>query len=224
MKRSHTLLTLLAATLLLGSPAALAEDAAATAPRRAGGAGGGGPMQSMTDEQRQAMQQVSEETKELNTKLTEARKELGGAIYAEKVDEAAIREKAATVAKIDADLYVARAKAFAKVRSKFTPEQIEAFKSNPGGNFDISAFTHRSIYNRDRHRIEMHLISRKAQSVRVLGHNFSFRPGESIHTESSYKYSLERFTALARGADWKVRESWTDKANMFSVHALAASS
>jgi len=68
----------------------------------------------------------------------------------------------------------------------------------------------------------MHLISRKAQSVRVLGHNFSFRPGESIHTESSYKYSLERFTALARAADWKVRESWTDKAAMFSVHALAA--
>ena len=131
MKRSHTLLTLLAATLLVSTPAIQAEDAAANAPRRAGGSGGA--MQGMSDEQRQALQQVSEETKELNSKLSEARKELGGAIYAEKLDEKMIRDKAAAVAKIDADLYVARAKAFAKVRSKFTPEQIEAFKSNPGG-------------------------------------------------------------------------------------------
>ena len=130
MKRSHTLLTLLAATLLVSTPAIQAEDAAANAPRRAGG---GGALQGMSDEQRQALQQVSEETKELTTKLSEARKELGGAIYAEKLDEKVIRDKAAAVAKIDADLSVARAKAFAKVRSKFTPEQIEAFKSNPGG-------------------------------------------------------------------------------------------
>ena len=82
---------------------------------------------------------------------------------------------------------------------------------------------HRSIYNRDRHRIEMHLISRKAQRVRVLGHHFSFRPGESIHTENSYKYSFDRFTALAQASGWQVKESWTDKGRMFSVHALTAS-
>jgi dimethylhistidine N-methyltransferase len=111
----------------------------------------------------------------------------------------------------------------AGVTARFNLNVLVRINRELGGNFDLSAFTHRSIYNRDRHRIEMHLISRKAQSVRVLGRNFSFRPGESIHTESSYKYSLERFTALARGADWRVRESWTDKARMFSVHALAAS-
>jgi uncharacterized SAM-dependent methyltransferase len=87
----------------------------------------------------------------------------------------------------------------------------------------MSAFTHRAIYNRDRHRIEMHLISRKSQTVRVLGRSFSFRAGESIHTESSYKYSLERFAALARGSGWTPREQWTDPAGMFSVHALVAS-
>src|SRR4029077_20633432 len=84
-------------------------------------------------------------------------------------------------------------------------------------------FTHRAIYNRERHRIEMHLISRKAQTVRVLGRSFSFRAGESIHTESSYKYSLDRFTALAQGSGWTPLESWTDAAGMFSVHALVAS-
>ena len=92
-----------------------------------------------------------------------------------------------------------------------------------GGNFDISAFTHRAIYNRERHRIEMHLISKKTQTVRMLGTSFSFRPGESIHTESSYKYSVERFAALARGSGWNVRESWTDDNRMFSVHALTVS-
>ena len=52
----------------------------------------------------------------------------------------------------------------------------------------------------------MHLISRKAQTVRVLGRSFSFRAGETIHTESSYKYSLERFTALAHGSGWTPRD------------------
>jgi uncharacterized SAM-dependent methyltransferase len=58
--------------------------------------------------------------------------------------------------------------------------------------------------------------------VRFLGTSFAFRSGESIHTENSYKYSIERFAALARSAGWKVCESWMDQAKMFSVHALVA--
>ena len=111
----------------------------------------------------------------------------------------------------------------AGITARFNLNVLVRINRELGGNFDISAFTHRSIYNRERHRIEMHLISKKAQSVRVLGRNFSFRPGESIHTESSYKYSLERFTALARGSGWTMRASWTDPEMMFSVHALTAS-
>jgi dimethylhistidine N-methyltransferase len=111
----------------------------------------------------------------------------------------------------------------AGVTARFNLNVLVRINRELGGNFDLSAFTHRSIYNRDRHRIEMHLISRKAQNVRILGKNFSFRPGESIHTESSYKYSLPRFAALARSSGWTVRESWTDAAKMFSVHALVAS-
>jgi L-histidine Nalpha-methyltransferase len=111
----------------------------------------------------------------------------------------------------------------AGVTARFNLNVLVRINRELGGNFDLPAFSHRSIYNRDRHRIEMHLISRKAQSVRILGNTFSFRPGESIHTENSYKYSLERFTELARSAGWTVRESWTDAAKMFSVHALVAS-
>lgn len=111
----------------------------------------------------------------------------------------------------------------AGVTAKFNLNVLERINRELGGNFDLSGFIHRSIYNRDRHRIEMHLISRKAQSVRVLGHRFSFRPGESIHTENSYKYSLDRFAGLAQESGWQVTESWTDEARMFSVHALTTS-
>src|SRR4030088_2218390 len=111
----------------------------------------------------------------------------------------------------------------AGVTARFNLNVLVRINRELGGNFDISGFMHRSIYNRERHRIEMHLIAKKAQSVRILGRSFSFRAGESIHTESSYKYSLERFTALARGSGWIPLELWTDAPRMFSVHALVAS-
>ena len=110
----------------------------------------------------------------------------------------------------------------AGVTARFNLNVLVRINRELGGNFDLSAFAHRAIYNRDRHRIEMHLISRKKQTVRLLGTSFAFRPGESIHTENSYKYSIDRFAALARGSGWRVRQSWTDGAKMFSVHALTA--
>jgi len=80
----------------------------------------------------------------------------------------------------------------AGVTARFNLNVLHRINRELGGNFDLSGFRHRAIYNRERHRIEMHLISRRAQSVRVLGRSFSFRVGETIHTESSYKYSLDR--------------------------------
>jgi dimethylhistidine N-methyltransferase len=110
----------------------------------------------------------------------------------------------------------------AGITARFNLNVLVRINRELGANFDLSAFTHSAIYNRERHRIEMHLVSRKPQTVRMLGTSFSFRPGESIHTENSYKYSIERFAALARDAGWRVRESWTDANAMFSVHALVA--
>jgi dimethylhistidine N-methyltransferase len=111
----------------------------------------------------------------------------------------------------------------AGVTARFNLNVLVRINQELGGNFDLSAFTHRAIYNRERHRIEMHLISKKPQTVRMLGRSFTFRSGESIHTESSYKYSLDRFTALARSSGWTPTASWTDAKGMFSVHALVAS-
>jgi dimethylhistidine N-methyltransferase len=111
----------------------------------------------------------------------------------------------------------------AGVTARFNLNVLVRINQELGGNFDLSAFTHRAIYNRERHRIEMHLVSRKPQTVRMLGRSFAFHAGESIHTESSYKYSLDRFTALARESGWTPTASWTDADGMFSVHALVAS-
>lgn len=110
----------------------------------------------------------------------------------------------------------------AGVTARFNLNVLVRANNELGANFDLSAFSHRAIYNRERHRIEMHLVSRKAQTVRVLGRNFAFSEGETIHTESSYKYSLDRFVSLARNAGWMPKASWTDAAGMFSVHVLVA--
>lgn len=89
------------------------------------------------------------------------------------------------------------------------------------GKFDLSSFEHHAFYNRERHRIEMHLASNKRQKVRVAGETIEFRAGETIHTESSYKYSVDSFSALARGSGWTPVASWSDPDRYFGVHALA---
>ncbi len=111
----------------------------------------------------------------------------------------------------------------AGVTARFNLNVLHRINRELGGDFDVGAFIHRAVYNRDRHRIEMHLISKKALTAEVLGQKFSFRPGESIHTENSYKYSIERFALLARVSGWALLETWTDPQAMFSVHALVAS-
>jgi dimethylhistidine N-methyltransferase len=90
-----------------------------------------------------------------------------------------------------------------------------------GGTFDLKSFEHHAFYNRERHRVEMHLASSRRQKVRVAGESIDFRAGETIHTESSYKYSANSFSALARGTGWKPLISWGDPNRYFCVHALA---
>ena len=88
------------------------------------------------------------------------------------------------------------------------------------GNFDLQAFDHVAFYNKALGRIEMHLESFKKQSVTVSGHEFYFEPGERIHTESSYKYNIDEFRALASSAGFVPSKVWTDSNELFSVHFL----
>ena len=86
-------------------------------------------------------------------------------------------------------------------------------------DFDVDAFSHRAFYNSERRRIEMHLVSGRRQTVNIAGHLIEFAANETIHTESSYKYTIESFGLLAQSAGWTPIRAWTD--GFFSVHALA---
>jgi dimethylhistidine N-methyltransferase len=110
----------------------------------------------------------------------------------------------------------------AGITAKFNLNLLVRMNRELGANFDVSSFVHRALYNRECHRIEMHLYSRKAQKVRLRGRTISFAAGESIHTENSYKYSVLRLGALARASGWRLNTSWTDARAMFSVHLLRA--
>ncbi|MFT6286072.1 MAG: dimethylhistidine N-methyltransferase [Alcanivorax sp.] len=86
--------------------------------------------------------------------------------------------------------------------------------------FDRAEFEHKAFYNTELQRIEMHLVSRRGQSIRCNGGSISMSPGESIHTENSYKYSIAGFSELAVSAGLQVQRSWVDEDNLFSVHYL----
>ena len=108
----------------------------------------------------------------------------------------------------------------AGLTAKFNLNLLARINHELDGDFDLERFDHRAFYNSERHRIEMHLVSKTRQHVRVAGRAFEFAAGESIHTENSYKYSLDHFTTLARGAGWTPVAVWTDAGKNFSVHAL----
>ncbi|CAO4177166.1 L-histidine N(alpha)-methyltransferase [Methylorubrum aminovorans] len=108
----------------------------------------------------------------------------------------------------------------AGVTAAFNLNLLHRINRELDGEIDPDAFAHRAFFNEAASRIEMHLVSRRAQSVRVGGRGFAFAEGESIHTENSYKYTLDSFRALAARAGWASVEAWTDRDGLFSVHAL----
>jgi dimethylhistidine N-methyltransferase len=108
----------------------------------------------------------------------------------------------------------------AGVTEAFNLNLLKRIDRELGGDFNPACFEHHAFFNRERSRIEMHLAAVKRHKVHVLGDTIEFRAGETIHTENSYKYSIDSFGALARGAGWTPIKHWTDSAGYFSIHAL----
>ncbi|MFP5305350.1 MAG: L-histidine N(alpha)-methyltransferase [Gammaproteobacteria bacterium] len=109
----------------------------------------------------------------------------------------------------------------AGVTAQFNLNLLARANRELGGNFDLSAFRHRAFYNGERQRIEMHLVSVRDQVVRVGGQTFRFRKGESLHTESSYKYTLESIAAMAAAAGWRPVQQWLDERRWFEICLFA---
>lgn len=108
----------------------------------------------------------------------------------------------------------------AGVTAKFNLNLLTRINRELRGAFKLDTFEHHAFYNRERNRIEMHLASLKRQKVKVAGECFDFRAGETIHTENSYKYSVESLGALARGVGWIPAGVWTDADKYFSIQAF----
>lgn len=108
----------------------------------------------------------------------------------------------------------------AGVTAAFNLNLLARINRELGGDFDTGAFAHEAAYDTEKGRIEMRLVSRKRQWVRVGRHRFLFQEGERIHTENSYKYTVDGFRELARQAGWEPAAAWSDPEALFSVHDL----
>jgi dimethylhistidine N-methyltransferase len=122
--------------------------------------------------------------------------------------------------KKDAELLHAAYNDSQQLTAAFNLNMLHRINRELEAGFDVQAFAHHAFYNEPQGRVEMHLVSKAAQTVTVAGHVFEFALGESIHTENSYKYSVEEFLALAEKAGFLSKKVWTDDDQLFSVHCL----
>lgn len=88
--------------------------------------------------------------------------------------------------------------------------------------FALDQFFHYAFYNAPEQRIEMHLVSRSRQSLSICGHAFDLAEGETLHTENSYKFTIDGLRAMAQRAGFRPGPVWTDPDRLFSVHWLHA--
>jgi dimethylhistidine N-methyltransferase len=107
------------------------------------------------------------------------------------------------------------------VTAQFNLNVLARLNRELGARFDLSAFQHRAFYDEANHRVEMHLVSTRQQTVRVAGRLIPFSAGESIHTENSYKYTPAQVQALAHDAGYAQCRMWTDAAGWFGVFFLS---
>ena len=86
-----------------------------------------------------------------------------------------------------------------------------------GATFDLDAFRHEAVYNADKGRIEMYLVSLADQAFTIGGRAFSMTTGERLLTEHSHKYTLNGFAALAAATGFTLEKAWTDEDRMFAI-------
>ncbi|PPR79527.1 MAG: Histidine N-alpha-methyltransferase [Alphaproteobacteria bacterium MarineAlpha2_Bin1] len=104
--------------------------------------------------------------------------------------------------------------------AKFNLNILSRLNRELNANFNIKFYKHTAIYNELLNRIEMHIISLKNQSVYIDNEKFYFREKEIIHTENSYKYSLDGFIKLVKNSGFTTLDSWTDDNRFFSILLL----
>jgi dimethylhistidine N-methyltransferase len=108
------------------------------------------------------------------------------------------------------------------ITAQFNLNLLARANTELGTHFRLDQFAHSAFYNPPLQRIEMHLVSLCDQTVPLAGERLHFQEGSSIHTESSYKYTVAGFQALASRAGFRPDAVWLDEARQFSLHWLSA--
>jgi len=106
------------------------------------------------------------------------------------------------------------------ITARFNLNQLVRFNRELGSDFDLRRFEHQALYNPQKGRVEMHIVSTDNQTVHINGATIPFRKGETIWTESSYKYTVEGFRKLAARAGFEPVTVWCDAQHFFSIHHL----
>jgi dimethylhistidine N-methyltransferase len=108
------------------------------------------------------------------------------------------------------------------VTAAFNLNMLSNLNTLIGADFDPSGFAHKAFYNQALGRIEMHLVSLRPQTVTIDGERIVFAEGETIHTESSHKYTFEGVRRLAAAAGWQVKQIYCDERQWFSFSHFVA--
>jgi L-histidine N-alpha-methyltransferase len=92
------------------------------------------------------------------------------------------------------------------------------------GDFDLAGFAHRAIWNAEQTRVEMHLVSTRRQRVRLAGAEVDvwLEEGESIWTESSYKYEPAGIIRMVEAAGFHCEAQWIDDPDRFALTLVRA--
>jgi len=120
--------------------------------------------------------------------------------------------------KKDADILNAAYNDADGITAAFNQNLLTRICEELDADFDLNKFRHHAFYNEQLGRIEMHLVSNESHRVSIGEHCFEFQKDESIHTESSYKYTIGEFQELAKKAGFTPAKVWTDMNSLFSVH------
>lgn len=106
------------------------------------------------------------------------------------------------------------------ITAAFNRNVLHRLRREYGAAVEPEGFAHEALYNEALGRIEMYLTSLRDQEIVLAGRRFRFAAGERLHTEYSYKYTVDGFQALARDAGYQSEAVWTDLRRYFSVHYL----
>lgn len=106
------------------------------------------------------------------------------------------------------------------VTAAFNKNILARLNRELDADFDLDGFRHIALWNKQCSRMEMHLESVSSQHVflPMLDMDVTFAAGERIHTENSYKYTMELVETILRESGFKLETSWQDRQKWFGVH------